>query len=505
MEVDSLLVVKGRVTVLRVLTHQGEVAKVCGVGVLLVNDKVLGFPCSKVQNGLVVGYVNCECEFGNVDKHPNLTRCSPSLASEACRALSVKHHEVLEEIGLDAVACMTLDSLEKPGGVPSPERQHPVWATKPGVVDSIVVYLDNLLPPREIVIDMTFTPRIQMYTKEIVDELLRPTIESTCYKPRIAETCGELSLSFPSMQATINPRLARLQDEQRRSILDAISDYDKLAKDSLAEIARQIRIVAQKQQEICRPVVEAVQMNRHVQAPIGSRPNGEEQQESLHEEQHQDQENQQLVLQLEEEEQDKEEHEDHPVEQQLGSGEAMGQATCTQPAEEGGQDFWRQIQAAVEQGRKKFEELKKPMKIDRHPFPVNMVHANIGHGPSRHSRKRQGTTNITSTSMMNRCRQRYERDQGMTSGPDTTIIGIVRSSNTAGRREYDCHPRKTAPNAIPRSGITPIGAHAPGGQGRHQERQGATCRCMTGWAPRNKTTMKKKSGNIMKIKRNNSR
>ncbi|EEC66586.1 hypothetical protein OsI_32797 [Oryza sativa Indica Group] len=47
-------------------------------------------------------------------KGPNLTRCSAALASNACRALSNTHHEKLEEIGLDAVACMTLASLEKP-------------------------------------------------------------------------------------------------------------------------------------------------------------------------------------------------------------------------------------------------------------------------------------------------------------------------------------------------------------------------------------------------------
>uniref|UniRef100_A0A0E0AG15 Uncharacterized protein n=1 Tax=Oryza glumipatula TaxID=40148 RepID=A0A0E0AG15_9ORYZ len=49
-----------------------------------------------------------------VVKGPNLTRCSAALASEACRVLSKTHHEKLEEIGLDAVACMTLESLEKP-------------------------------------------------------------------------------------------------------------------------------------------------------------------------------------------------------------------------------------------------------------------------------------------------------------------------------------------------------------------------------------------------------
>ena len=33
----------------------------------------------------------------------------------------------------------------------------------------------------------------------------------------------------------------------------------------------------------------------------------------------------------------------------------------------------RQIQSAIEQSRLKFEMTKKPMKIDGHPFPPNMV------------------------------------------------------------------------------------------------------------------------------------
>ena len=35
--------------------------------------------------------------------------------------------------------------------------------------------------------------------------------------------------------------------------------------------------------------------------------------------------------------------------------------------------FHQQIQSAIEQGRLKFETPKKSMKIDQHPFPMNMV------------------------------------------------------------------------------------------------------------------------------------
>ncbi|KAL6624733.1 hypothetical protein ACP70R_032054 [Stipagrostis hirtigluma subsp. patula] len=45
MEVDSLLVVKGKVTVLGVFTHHVEAAKVCRIGVSPADGRVLGFRC----------------------------------------------------------------------------------------------------------------------------------------------------------------------------------------------------------------------------------------------------------------------------------------------------------------------------------------------------------------------------------------------------------------------------------------------------------------------------
>jgi hypothetical protein len=45
MEVESLLVVKGKVTVLKVFTHHVEAAKVCRIGVSPADGRVLGFRC----------------------------------------------------------------------------------------------------------------------------------------------------------------------------------------------------------------------------------------------------------------------------------------------------------------------------------------------------------------------------------------------------------------------------------------------------------------------------
>ncbi len=36
--------------------------------------------------------------------------------------------------------------------------------------------------------------------------------------------------------------------------------------------------------------------------------------------------------------------------------------------------FRQQIQAAIEGGKIKFDDAKRPMKVDGNPFPVNMVH-----------------------------------------------------------------------------------------------------------------------------------
>ena len=42
-----------------------------------------------------------------------------------------------------------------------------------------VLYLDNILPPRDIGLDLTFTPRIQMFTKDIVDKLVAADQEAS--------------------------------------------------------------------------------------------------------------------------------------------------------------------------------------------------------------------------------------------------------------------------------------------------------------------------------------
>nr|CBG76432.1 OO_Ba0013J05-OO_Ba0033A15.19 [Oryza officinalis] len=54
--------------------------------------------------------------------------------------------------------------------------------------------------------------------------------------------------------------------------------------------------------------------------------------------------------------------------------------------------FRQQIQSAIEQGRIKIDEAKRPMKIEGHPFPVNMVRADRADGNSHRTGKRPHQT-----------------------------------------------------------------------------------------------------------------
>lgn len=45
--------------------------------------------------------------------------------------------------------------------------------------------------------------------------------------------------------------------------------------------------------------------------------------------------------------------------------------------------FRQHIQSAVAQGRIKFEAVKKPMRIEGHPFPHNMVDINLIKGKAK--------------------------------------------------------------------------------------------------------------------------
>lgn len=68
--------------------------------------------------------------------------------------------------------------------------------------------------------------------------------------------------------------------------------------------------------------------------------------------------------------------------------------------------FIQQIQSAIEQGRIKFDEAKKPMKIEGHPFPVNMVWADKADSGGYRTNKRP---HQTSNGLIKKYQQRREK------------------------------------------------------------------------------------------------
>ncbi len=67
--------------------------------------------------------------------------------------------------------------------------------------------------------------------------------------------------------------------------------------------------------------------------------------------------------------------------------------------------FRQQIQVAIEGGKIKFDDSKKPMKVDGNFFPVNMVHTA---GRPADQRKIRGSP-LSSTRIINKYQRRYDK------------------------------------------------------------------------------------------------
>nr|AAU89171.1 retrotransposon protein, putative, unclassified [Oryza sativa Japonica Group]ABF97756.1 retrotransposon protein, putative, unclassified [Oryza sativa Japonica Group] len=69
--------------------------------------------------------------------------------------------------------------------------------------------------------------------------------------------------------------------------------------------------------------------------------------------------------------------------------------------------FRQQIQSAIESGKIKFDDLKRPMKVDGNPFPINMVHTpgRIADGGNHRSSR------LNLTKIINKYQRRYEKQQ----------------------------------------------------------------------------------------------
>ncbi len=71
--------------------------------------------------------------------------------------------------------------------------------------------------------------------------------------------------------------------------------------------------------------------------------------------------------------------------------------------------FRQQIQAAIEGGKIKFDDSKKPMKVDGNPFPVNMVHTA---GRTVDGGRARGFQ-VNSAKIINKYQKKYDKQQEM--------------------------------------------------------------------------------------------
>uniref|UniRef100_A0A0E0PK36 Ubiquitin-like protease family profile domain-containing protein n=1 Tax=Oryza rufipogon TaxID=4529 RepID=A0A0E0PK36_ORYRU len=158
--------------------------------------------------------------------------------------------------------------------------------------DSLLLYIDNLdVIKLGLTIDRLHTPRIQLYTKDLVEAISQGDrvkdeedkivfgqlndrcinimssilfkfngILASCYShpdydkdkeprgdnagtPFADELVTAVHINFPSMFDTIGPHIYGLQAEQNKRVLDALGEYDRQAKICADNIAKNIRRV----------------------------------------------------------------------------------------------------------------------------------------------------------------------------------------------------------------------------------------------------------------------
>jgi hypothetical protein len=154
--------------------------------------------------------------------------------------------------------------------------------------------------------------------------------------------------------------------------------------------------------------------------------------------------------------------------------------------------FKQQIQLAIEQGRLKFETptiVEKPMKIDQHPFPTNIVEVSSkdtsrvklltsdsaqnkgavdpkvqvtaadvkGKGLLLEEGESKPRRPVMSQMLINKFQCQQEKARKEKSGHDTMKdIGHVCSSSTAGKKGSSCRQQKIIQSA---TGLTIVATH----------------------------------------------
>uniref|UniRef100_A0A0E0HQZ4 Uncharacterized protein n=1 Tax=Oryza nivara TaxID=4536 RepID=A0A0E0HQZ4_ORYNI len=172
----------------------------------------------------------------------------------------------------------------------------------------VLLYIDNLKVPKDsLIVDRCQTPRIQLYTKQLVEDISQEDhvidssgnyvfgnlpmsgILGSCYShpdydkekeprgdnsgtPFADELVSAVEISFPSMFDTVGPHLSGLQDEHKQRVLDALGEYDRQSKLSADAIAKQIRLVQTCDARVSDNIVSIIRGESRTQPPLGPQP-----------------------------------------------------------------------------------------------------------------------------------------------------------------------------------------------------------------------------------------
>ncbi|KAF2926806.1 hypothetical protein DAI22_06g156500 [Oryza sativa Japonica Group] len=172
----------------------------------------------------------------------------------------------------------------------------------------VLLYIDNLKVPKDsLIVDRCQTPRIQLYTKQLVEDISQEDrvidssgnyvfgnlpmsgILGSCYShpdydkekeprgdnsgtPFADELVSAVEISFPSMFDTVGPHLSGLQDEHKQRVLDALGEYDRQSKLSADAIAKQIRLVQTCHARVSDHIVSIIRGESRTQPPLGPQP-----------------------------------------------------------------------------------------------------------------------------------------------------------------------------------------------------------------------------------------
>uniref|UniRef100_A0A0E0E319 Ubiquitin-like protease family profile domain-containing protein n=1 Tax=Oryza meridionalis TaxID=40149 RepID=A0A0E0E319_9ORYZ len=172
----------------------------------------------------------------------------------------------------------------------------------------VLLYINNLKVPKDsLTVDRCQTPRIQLYTKQLVEDISQEDrvtdssgnyvfgnlpmsgILGSCYShpdydkekephgdnsgtPFADELVSSVEISFPSMFDTVGPHLSGLQDEHKQRVLDALGEYDRQSKLSADAIAKQIRLVQTCHARVSDHIVSIIRGESRTQPPPGPQP-----------------------------------------------------------------------------------------------------------------------------------------------------------------------------------------------------------------------------------------